>query len=77
MDRFLNGLWVVSMNQKIATFDRDEFIEPLRERGSLSNFLLLENCRKTKEKEIYISKTKPNTDRSRSCSDFLTSIDLL
>lgn len=43
MDRFLNGLWVVSMNQKIATFDRDEFIEPLRERGSLSNFLLLEN----------------------------------
>lgn len=54
MDRFLNGLWVVSMNRKIATFDRDEFIEPLRERGSLSNFLLLENCRKTKEKEIYI-----------------------
>lgn len=52
MNRFLNGLWVVSMNRKIATFDRDEFIEPLRRRAS--NFLLLENSRKMKERYIYI-----------------------
>lgn len=58
MNRFLNGLWVVSMNRKIATFDRDEFIERLRRRAS--NFLLLENSRKMKERYIYIYSPRRN-----------------